>query len=43
MTASQVEWMLRWAEKLSSRWAVTDENVELRAAGKTISLARIPA
>ena len=42
MTASQVEVDVRWAEKLSSRWAVTDENVELRAAGKTISLAPHP-
>jgi hypothetical protein len=42
MAASQVEVEVRWAEKLSSRWAVTDENVELRAAGKTITLAPHP-
>jgi hypothetical protein len=42
MTASQVEVEVRWAEKLSTRWAVADENVELRAAGKTIALAPHP-
>jgi len=42
MTATQVELEVRWAEKLSTRWVVADENVELRAAGKTIALAPHP-
>jgi len=42
MTATQVEVEVRWAEKLSTRWVVADENVELRAAGKTIALAPHP-
>jgi hypothetical protein len=33
---------VRWCEKVGTRWAVNDENVTLRAAGKTVSLASHP-
>jgi hypothetical protein len=42
LTASQVEVEVLWAEKVSTRWLVTDENVTLRAAGKTFALAPHP-
>jgi hypothetical protein len=42
LTASQVEVEVLWAEKVSTRWVVTDENVTLRAVGKTFVLAPHP-
>jgi hypothetical protein len=42
MAASQVEMEVRWSEKVGTRWVVSDENVELRAAGKTLALAPHP-
>ena len=42
MAASQVEVEVRWCEKVGTRWVVSDENVELRAAGKTFALAPHP-
>ena len=35
MAAPEVEVEVRWCEKLSTRWVVNDENVQLRVAGKT--------
>jgi hypothetical protein len=42
MVAPQIEVEVRWSEKVSTRWVVTDQNVELRAAGKTFALAPHP-
>jgi hypothetical protein len=42
MAAPEVEVEVRWCEKVGTRWAVNDENVTLRAAGKTVSLASHP-
>ena len=42
MAAAQVEVEVRWCEKVGTRWVVSDENVELRAAGKTVALAPHP-
>jgi hypothetical protein len=42
MAASQVEVEVRWCEKVGTRWVVSDENVELRVAGKTFALAPHP-
>ncbi len=42
LAAPEVEVQVRWCEKLSTRWVVNDENVELRAAGKTYTLLPHP-
>jgi hypothetical protein len=42
MAAPEVEVEVRWCEKVGTRWAVNDENVTLRAAGKTYALASHP-
>jgi hypothetical protein len=42
MTASEVEVEVRWCEKVSTRWVVNDENITLRAAGKTYALRSHP-
>jgi hypothetical protein len=42
MAASEIEVEVRWCEKLSTRWVVSDENVQLRAAGKSYALASHP-
>lgn len=42
MAASEVEVEVRWCEKVGTRWAVSDENVTLRFAGKTLALAPHP-
>jgi len=42
MASSQVEVEVRWCDKVGTRWVVNDENVELRAAGKTVALAPHP-
>ena len=42
MAAPEVEVEVRWCEKVGTRWAVSDENVTLRFAGKTLALAPHP-
>jgi hypothetical protein len=42
MKASEVEVEVRWCEKVGTRWVVNDESVEVRAAGKVITLASHP-
>ena len=42
MAAPEIEVEVRWCEKLSTRWAVNDENVHLRVAGKTYALVPHP-
>ena len=42
MAAPEIEVEVRWCEKLSTRWVVSDENVQLRAAGKSYALASHP-
>ena len=40
--ASQIEVEVRWCDKVGTRWVVSDENVTLHAAGKTVALAPHP-
>ena len=42
MAAPEIEVEVRWAEKVSTRWVVSDENVHLRVAGKTYALLPHP-
>jgi hypothetical protein len=42
MAAPEVEVEVRWCEKVGTRWAVNDENITLRAAGKTVALVSHP-
>jgi hypothetical protein len=42
MAASEVEVEVRWCEKVGTRWLVNDENVTLRAAGKTYAIQSHP-
>jgi hypothetical protein len=42
MAAPEIDVEVRWCEKLSTRWVVSDENVQLRAAGKSYALASHP-
>ena len=42
MAAPEVEVEVRWCEKVGTRWVVNDENVTLRAAGKTYALTSHP-
>jgi hypothetical protein len=42
MAAPEVEVEVRWCEKVGTRWAVNDENVSLRAVGKTVALQPHP-
>ena len=42
MAAPEVEVEVRWCEKVGTRWAVNDDSVTLRAAGKTYALASHP-
>jgi hypothetical protein len=42
MAAPEIEVEVRWAEKVSTRWVVSDENVHLRVAGKTYALRPHP-
>jgi hypothetical protein len=42
MTAPEIEVEVRWCEKVSTRWVVNDENITLRVAGKSYTLAPHP-
>jgi len=42
LKTSEVDLEVRWCEKLGTRWVVNDENVEVRAAGKVVTLSSHP-
>jgi lambda repressor-like predicted transcriptional regulator len=42
MTAPEVDVQVRWSERIGTRWVVSNENVELFASGKEVSLAPHP-
>jgi hypothetical protein len=42
MAAPEIEVEVRWCERLSTRWVVSDENVHVRVAGKTYALLPHP-